>query len=134
MIPVPAMPLVESYQLWPGSPVLLADDGGARYGIGWRRWPDKKGGPGFVVARLGALGPVKMLERFPLTEDGWARAWRALAGQPPESLAGQPPESLAGQPPESLVGELGKLASMLDNGLLTRAEFDQLKARLISGS
>ena len=118
MIPVPAMPLVESYQLWPGSPVLLADDGGARYGIGWRRWPDKKGGPGFVVARLGALGPVKMLERFPLTEDGWARAWRVLAGQPPESL----------------VGELGKLASMLDNGLLTRAEFDQLKARLISGS
>lgn len=34
----------------------------------------------------------------------------------------------------SPVGELTKLAGMLENGLLTRDEFDQLKARLLAGS
>ncbi len=36
--------------------------------------------------------------------------------------------------PASLMDELSKLASMLDSGLLTREEFDQLKAKLIAGS
>ncbi len=34
----------------------------------------------------------------------------------------------------SLADELGKLASMLDSGLLTRDEFDHLKATIIAGS
>jgi hypothetical protein len=33
----------------------------------------------------------------------------------------------------SVVGELSKLAAMLDSGLLTREEFESLKARLIAG-
>jgi Short C-terminal domain len=33
----------------------------------------------------------------------------------------------------SLVDELTRLAGLLDQGLLTRDEFDQLKARLIAG-
>jgi hypothetical protein len=33
----------------------------------------------------------------------------------------------------SLVDELSRLAGLLDGGLLTRDEFDQLKARLIAG-
>jgi hypothetical protein len=35
--------------------------------------------------------------------------------------------------PASLVDELSKLAGLLDSGLLTREEFDQLKAKLIAG-
>jgi hypothetical protein len=31
-----------------------------------------------VVARLGAIGSRKVLDRFPPTEEGWARAWAAL--------------------------------------------------------
>ena len=34
----------------------------------------------------------------------------------------------------SLADELGKLASMLDSGLLTRDEFDHLKAKIIAES
>jgi hypothetical protein len=36
--------------------------------------------------------------------------------------------------PATVVSELAKLASMLESGLLTRKEFDHLKARLIAGS
>ncbi|SRR5712691_2696024 len=42
----------------------------------------------------------------------------------------EPPEH-AGQ--ASPLDELARLVALLDRGLLTRAEFDQLKAKLISG-
>jgi Short C-terminal domain len=35
--------------------------------------------------------------------------------------------------PVSVVDELSRIAGMLDNGLLSREEFDQLKARLLGG-
>ena len=82
---VPAMPVIDAYQPRHDSPLLLIDDGDVRHSIGWQRSPDKEGGPGFVVVRLGALGTIKTLERFPLTEDGWAGAWRALARRDAES-------------------------------------------------
>jgi len=48
------------------------------------------------------------------------------------SRAGAVPGSPAQDAP-SVADELGKLASLLENGLLTRDEFDALKARLIAG-
>jgi hypothetical protein len=48
---------------------------GQRYGLGWM--DTKKEGPRFVVARIGAMG-ARVLDRFPLTADGWAQAWAAL--------------------------------------------------------
>lgn len=42
--------------------------------IGWQRWQQKKGGPGFVVLRRNALGTLKIAERYPLTREGWAQA------------------------------------------------------------
>ena len=73
---VPVMPVVGPIRF--GSPFLSLDSS-RRYSIGWRRWSDKKGGPGFMVVRLGSLGSVRILERFPLTDEGWARAAQALA-------------------------------------------------------
>src|SRR5712691_10504644 len=75
--PVPAMPRIGTNEIWFDSPFLVVDSG-QRYSIGWQRWSERKGGPGFVVVRLTSLGSVKMLERFPLTDDGWGRAWQAL--------------------------------------------------------
>lgn len=49
------------------------------------------------------------------------------AAQRPIPTAGQPPA------PTSLAGELARLADLLNAGLLTREEFDQLKARIIQG-
>src|SRR5215469_15024279 len=65
----PAMPAVSRDTLWRSSPHLIPGSRG--HGIGWQ---DTKNGPCFVVARIRPLGN-KVLDRFPLTEDGWAQAW-----------------------------------------------------------
>ena len=52
-------------------PILVVD--GISPTIGWQFRPRAKGGPAFVVRRSG-LGSLKVVESFPLTEDGWAGA------------------------------------------------------------
>lgn len=47
-----------------------------RYTLGWQ--DIRKVGHSFVVLRLGLMDSMKVLDRFPLTEDGWAAAWAAL--------------------------------------------------------
>lgn len=73
---VPPPPVVNPDEIQFDTPSVLAD--GTRYSIGWQRWPEKKGGPSFVTVRRSALGTLKVVERYPLTDEGWARAWRAL--------------------------------------------------------
>jgi hypothetical protein len=51
----------------------------------------------------------------------------AHGGQPPPRV-GQDTE------PAAAIAELSRLASLLETGLLTRAEFDNLKAQLLAGS
>jgi hypothetical protein len=60
-----------------GTPNVVLD--GERYAIGWQRFSAKKGGPAYVTARRGMLGGRRVLGRYPLTHDGWARAWAAFA-------------------------------------------------------
>jgi hypothetical protein len=47
-----------------------------RYTLGWQ--DIRKVGHSFVVLRLGLMDSRKVLDRFPLTEEGWAAAWAAL--------------------------------------------------------
>jgi hypothetical protein len=68
----PEMPSV-SDTLW-RSPNLIPVTG-QRYTLGWQ--DAKKDGPCFLVVRIGVMGE-KILDRFPLTEDGWVRTWSAL--------------------------------------------------------
>jgi Short C-terminal domain len=51
--------------------------------IGWQFQPQAKGGPSFVVLRRTGLGSLKVMESFPLTEDGWAYAWQSLVTHNP---------------------------------------------------
>jgi hypothetical protein len=75
--PVPAMPGVPRETLYRGRPYLLLEQD-LRHSLGWRH--DRKAGPSFVVARLSRrLGIAKVMDRFPLTEQGWASAWQALS-------------------------------------------------------
>jgi hypothetical protein len=69
---VPPPPVVKPDELWSGAPNVLVD--GVRFTIGWQHWPEGKGGSSFVTARRSALGTFKIVERYPLTDDGWARA------------------------------------------------------------
>ena len=73
------MPVIASSELRPQSPFLVVE-AGLRLTLGWQGWPESEGGPGFVVVRRGILGSIKDVERFPLTEEGWADAWWSLAG------------------------------------------------------
>ena len=54
--------------------------------IGWQFQPRAKGGPSFVILRRTGLGGLKVAESFPLTEDGWARAWYSLVTQNPAAV------------------------------------------------
>jgi len=74
---IPAMPSVRRYELYRGRPHLLLESG-LRHSLGWQ--DDRKAGPSFVVVWLPRFTPLKVAERFPLTEQGWASAWRALSG------------------------------------------------------
>jgi hypothetical protein len=69
------MPSVPRSQLHSGTPRLLLDHGFG-HSVGWQ--DSRRVGPCFVIARL-AFGRVNVKERFPLTEQGWASAWQALA-------------------------------------------------------
>jgi uncharacterized protein YbjQ (UPF0145 family) len=53
--------------------------------IGWQWLSDARGGPVFVIISRGAMGGLKVLEHFPLTEDGWRRAWQRLAAADPDA-------------------------------------------------
>jgi len=66
-------------------PLLWVDSGELRHGIGWQRRPASEGGACFALVRLSDLVGIKAIERFPLTEDGWARAWRSLVQRDPAS-------------------------------------------------
>jgi len=77
---IPAMPTVPRDELFAfrRSPYLLqyAD---VRHSIGWQ--DNRKAGPSFVVARLSLIDRIKVTERFPLTEQGWADAWQVFSGR-----------------------------------------------------
>ena len=74
---IPAMPAVPSSGLYRGRPHLLVEYG-LRHSLGWQ--DHRKAGPSFVVVRISRLDRVGIISRFPLTDQGWASAWRSLSG------------------------------------------------------
>ena len=72
----PAMPSVPSSELHSGSPFLLLEYS-SRNNLGWEN--SRKAGPRFVIARTSRFGRINVAEGFPMTEQGWASAWRALS-------------------------------------------------------
>jgi hypothetical protein len=80
---IPAMPSVAPGMVYLGSPNLLVDHD-VHYSLGWQ--DHRKAGPSIVLVRLRWFGgPIKA--RFPLTEQGWANAWRALCSSDPSAAA-----------------------------------------------
>jgi hypothetical protein len=67
---IPALPVILPSEQVPGAPYPLVD--GLSPTLGWDFRPSAKGGPVFVIVRRTALGSLKIVESFPLTEDGWA--------------------------------------------------------------
>jgi hypothetical protein len=78
------MPVTSPSEQVPGAPYPLLD--GLSLTLGWEFRPPAKGGPAFVIVRRTALGSLKVVESFPLAEDGWARAWQSLVRQNPAAV------------------------------------------------
>jgi Short C-terminal domain len=79
---VPPMPSIPQGSLWYSPNLVYVPKG--RHTIGWQN--TRKEGHCFVVARTSVMGE-KVLERFPLTQDGWARAWASLVRLDPGAAA-----------------------------------------------
>ena len=77
------MPSVAPGTVYRGSPDLLVDHD-VHYSLGWQ--DHRRAGPSFVLVRLRWFGgPITA--RFPLTEQGWESAWRALSTADPSAAA-----------------------------------------------
>lgn len=77
---VPAMPLIRDHEKRSGVPHPLMH--GSPRVIGWQFNPPADGGPHFAIIAWSVMGGLRVLERFPLTEDGWRDAWRSLSQDP----------------------------------------------------
>jgi hypothetical protein len=94
---VPAMPVIRPSERFIGQPYPLLD--GPTPVVGWQGRPDAKGGPVFVIMSRSMLGSYKVVDRFPLTEEGWAEAWKALVKLSP-AAAGKIRATLASRTAE----------------------------------
>lgn len=103
---IPVMPVPPTSTLWRGGSPYLIVERGQRYTLGWH--DTKNDGPCFVVARVNVMG-AKVVDRFPLTEDGWAQAWSALVKLDPGAA-----QAVA-----------GKLQEWLTKGAARKAEQDR---------
>jgi hypothetical protein len=99
----PPMPVIVPSELHSGGPFVLLD-ARDRFTVGWQGFPAREGGPCFVIYRRNPLGSIQVAERFPLTEGGWASAWRALVSRDSYS-AGLARQALAERPDPSLARE-----------------------------
>jgi hypothetical protein len=76
---VPAMPHIPRGELGAhhsGLRILAPANG--KHFIGWQPLGDRQGGAAFAVIRATVFDDLKVMERFPLTYDGWHQAWQAL--------------------------------------------------------
>jgi hypothetical protein len=67
----PAMPALPPWGIFRHPHPIV--DAGRGYTLGWQ--DIRKVGPRFVVLRLGLMDSTKVLDNFPLTQEGWAAAW-----------------------------------------------------------
>ena len=112
--PVPAMPVIRPSERFVGPPYPLLE--GPRPTLGWQEQAESKGGSSFVLMTKNALGSFKVLERFPLSQEGWASAWYALVKANPgavekirETLAARAAEDLRFGNEVALLPEVAKL-------------------------
>lgn len=78
---VPERPQIEPGEMYTGGPFVLemnTVDASWKHSIGWMERSERRGGPCFVVVKATFTGSLRVIERFPLTDVGWSRAWKAL--------------------------------------------------------
>jgi hypothetical protein len=66
-------------------------------------------------------------------QDAQPQQQQAYAQPAPQQYAPPPPAPAVGVDPDELIAQLEKLGRLRDNGVLTDAEFEAQKARLLAG-
>jgi hypothetical protein len=83
--PIPPMPVLGPGEQDRSAPYPLCD--GLKLTIGWAFGRKGDGGLAFAVLRRRFFkGDFKVVESFPLTEDGWAMAWQSVVKQKPADV------------------------------------------------
>jgi uncharacterized protein YbjQ (UPF0145 family) len=92
-VSVPAMPVIRESEKYQSSiPFPLVD--GLPHMIGWQWRPHAGELPVFVLLSRGRMGGYRVVNRFPLTQGGWATAWHSLA-ETDAAAAGKVADALA---------------------------------------
>ena len=73
-IPMPAQPVIRPHEHWK-IPFPIVD--GPPCTLGWQ-WQSPRQGS-FVIITRGQAGSYQVVDRFPLTAEGWAQAWQIFA-------------------------------------------------------
>src|SRR5262249_54571160 len=81
---VPPMPVLGPSEQDRSAPLPLLD--GLSPTIGWSFQGPRGSGAAFAILhRRRVWGTLEVIESFPLTEDGWAKAWQSLTKWNPEA-------------------------------------------------
>jgi hypothetical protein len=80
---IPPMPNIGPDEQPEAVPYPLID--GISPTIGWQFRPRADGGPVFMIIRRSPFGSFKVVESFPLTEDGWVAAWQSFIRRDPSA-------------------------------------------------
>ena len=77
---VPARPQIEPREMSTGGPVVLERGAEAswKHALGWEDRSERRGGRCFIIVKATFTGSFRVIERFPMTDAGWRRAWKAL--------------------------------------------------------
>lgn len=81
-IPVPELPVIKKDEQWSLPFPLVAS---LPLTLGWQ-WKSQAE-PAFVIASRGRMGGHKVVQRFPLSDEGWAQAWQSFAATDPAAAA-----------------------------------------------
>jgi hypothetical protein len=87
---VPERPQIEPGEMYTGGPFVLEMqpvEASWKHSIGWMQRSERRGGPCFVLVKATFTGSFRVIERFPLTDAGWSRAWKALVRQDRDGAA-----------------------------------------------
>ena len=79
---VPARPQIEPREMSTGGPVVLERGAEAswKHALGWEDRPERRGGRCFIIVKATFTGSFRVIQRFPMSDAGWRRAWKALVG------------------------------------------------------
>jgi hypothetical protein len=126
---VPDRPQIEPREMSTGGPVVLGMQSAEatwKHTLGWEERSERRGGRCFLIVKATFTGSFRIVARFPMTNTGWAQAWKTLVELDRDGAA-KALEALADR--ESAAARKAELAEVIAQSIGVLAD-----ARYIPGS